>query len=718
MINIPKLNFLNKLANKKTIFILFGIIFAFCFLMPETTHAFVAGLIAYFQAAADALEDTFLHVTKVMIMTAIAYGIGYAILTISSVGIDYVLQNPSLLSLKNDVMVTTGWEFTLDLANLILVVLFVIVAFTFILKIEMFQPKKALRNLIIVAIVINFSFLFCQALVDMSNIIMTSLSNATSGGIAETFSKGAIEVADSQIKTILIYLTGTLVTAALSVVGYPLIQVAGLLAFNYYFLGNMLNFFMQLAIITSLGGVMITYFLVLIARIVFIKLLVIIAPLACLAFVLPQTESMGKQWLNMLLRWTFFIVPLTFFLLLGYVMTQTLPLTFDQVTFDTPLVIGFFDATSSFKFFFQYLILLMFLAVALIASYKFIPKEATEVIEKAKSLIPSQAKDYYRQIGGAAKEGGRFAYDRYMDQGYKAQEEISQFKYDKDGNIVEGWEKEWEAYQAQQPWYKRRLSGGIRTSLDKATKGKLSGRGLEEGMEASELESIIKRDALHLAYSTHDIGKIMSTMESEELQKVFESGNLSEKEVNRLLKSAQELDVDGKERIVRNAIGFKNENGEPDLETADRICKELLGINASIGDLVASTDGSQVQDISAEALKIEGVLGTALANWSPASFAEASNDESKLRIISAGIAAHQEIIEENNLRAKRYFLSEGSPYEYPPVMEGRQVTLREVKGAPIYKGRPTFISEDEEERIQGSGTNRDEVRPPGDDPHS
>jgi hypothetical protein len=223
-------------------------------------------------------------------------------------------------------------------------------------------------------------------------------------------------------------------------------------------------------------------------------------------------------------------------------------------------------------------------------------------------------------------------------------------------------------------------------------------------MEASELESIIKRDALHLAYSTHDIGKIMSTMESEELQKVFESGNLSEKEVNRLLKSAQELDVDGRERIVRNAIGFKNENGEPDLETADRICKELLGINASIGDLIA--------------LKIEGVLGTALANWSPASFAEASNDESKLRIISAGIAAHQEIIEENNLRAKRYFLSEGSPYEYPPVMEGRQVTLREVKGAPIYKGRPTFISEDEEERIQGSGTNRDEVRPPGDDPHS
>ncbi len=715
--NIPKLNFLNKLKNKKILLVLFGIVFTFCFLVPENAHALIAGIFDYFMAASEALEDTFLHVTKVMLLTAIAYGIGYAVLIVSSAGIDYVLSNPELLSLSGDNMVLVGWNFTLDLANLLLVVLFVVVAFAFILKIEMFQPKKALRNLIIVAIFVNFSFLFCQILVDISNIVMTSLTNVVPDGLAGTFVKEALGVADSQIGAILGYIIVSLITAALSVVGYPLFQVAGLLAANYLFLGSILNFFVQLTVILALGGVLITYLLVLIARIVLVKLLVVIAPLAFLAFVLPQTESMGKQWLNMILRWASFVVPLAFFLLLGYVMAASLSIS---STFELPsdISIAFFDVTSSFQFFFKYLILLMFLAVALIASYKFIPKEATEVIEKAKSLIPSQAKDYYRQIGGAAKEGGRFAYDRYMDQGYKAQEEISQFKYDKDGNIVEGWEKEWEAYQAQQPWYKRRLSGGIRTSLDKATKGKLSGRGLEEGMEASELESIIKRDALHLAYSTHDIGKIMSTMESEELQKVFESGNLSEKEVNRLLKSAQELDVDGKERIVRNAIGFKNENGEPDLETADRICKELLGINASIGDLIASADGSQIQDISAEALKIEGVLGTALANWSPASFAEASNDESKLRIISAGIASHQEIIEENNLRAKRYFLSEGSPYEYPPVMEGRQVTLREVKGAPIYKGRPTFISEDEEERIQGSGTNRDEVRPPGDDPHS
>lgn len=173
----------------------------------------------------------------------------------------YLAFNPFAGS-SNDIK--TIWTSLLNVANLLLIVAFLIVVFSQSTSVGLsnYGIKRMLPRIIAAAILMNLSYYICQILIDLSNIAgvgVTSLVSATSGS---TFSDNVEQVGGfSKL-----------------LVGAGIIVIVGF----FFLVPVMLSF---LAIIFTIA-----------ARNALLVLLVIVAPLAFAAWILPNTEKYFKKW--------------------------------------------------------------------------------------------------------------------------------------------------------------------------------------------------------------------------------------------------------------------------------------------------------------------------------------------------------------------------------------------------------------------------------------
>ena len=92
-----------------------------------------------------------------------------------------VLMNVATYSdFINAPAVSKGWVVVRDLCNMFFVVILLIIAFATILGQEEYGAKKMLPKLIMAAVLINFSKLFCGLMIDISNVVMLTFVNAFS----------------------------------------------------------------------------------------------------------------------------------------------------------------------------------------------------------------------------------------------------------------------------------------------------------------------------------------------------------------------------------------------------------------------------------------------------------------------------------------------------------------------------------------------------------
>mgnify|MGYP003585131735 FL=1 len=172
-----------------------------------------------------------------------------------------------------------AWAIVRNLANVAFVAAFLIIIFSQVSSIGItnYGIKKMLPKLIIAAIFVNVSYWICVIAVDLSNIIGSSINDIfknlgtqVSGGESTGGWSGAGAWSETS-------------NAILGGIGLSVIALyVGLSAFAP-------------ALIIALMAI-ITVFAVLTIRQGLILLLVIISPLAFVAFLLPNTESLFKKW--------------------------------------------------------------------------------------------------------------------------------------------------------------------------------------------------------------------------------------------------------------------------------------------------------------------------------------------------------------------------------------------------------------------------------------
>ncbi len=203
------------------------------------------------------------------------------LLNISTYLLDWVtstggIVNFSYTGLDNPV-VAAGWPVVRDLANMFIVLGFVVIGIATTLRIQEYEAKKLLPKLIIVALLINFSLLITGIFIDASNITMKFFLDKSHGKATTTY-------LESTIKNEMVSITEMAKTSGK--VQETLAALAGISFFNLVgFIIFMLFAFLFLF------------------RYVALWILVVLSPLAFVCYVFPFTRKIFEMWWSNFFGW-------------------------------------------------------------------------------------------------------------------------------------------------------------------------------------------------------------------------------------------------------------------------------------------------------------------------------------------------------------------------------------------------------------------------------
>jgi hypothetical protein len=224
-----------------------------------------------------------------------------------------------LMGFRNQLeIVKVGWKTTRDLANMFFVLFMVIVAFATILRIERYGIKQLLPKVIIIALLINFSYVICAVIVDFSNITARFFLN----DIQDALGKGAITggLADG-LQLLKVDTPGPEdfpevkpeQKAQLEEVSGEVRPISPWQEFLQFILSFSLGALVLLvAAFTFLAGAVLLIF-----RIIMIWFLLIFVPIVFICYILPGLRNIWQKWWSNFLKWCFFAPAYTFFLWLA-----------------------------------------------------------------------------------------------------------------------------------------------------------------------------------------------------------------------------------------------------------------------------------------------------------------------------------------------------------------------------------------------------------------
>lgn len=179
------------------------------------------------------------------------------------------------------------WKYMLGVTNVVFIIFCLVMVYSQLtgLGITNYGLKKTLPKLIVAAILVNLSFLICSLAVDASNIIgsslrgvFTSIEEATMGGMTMN---GGMKVSEMYSA-----LAG----------GSVLALGAGMIAFETGAIWMLIPTVLGAIVAVVIGLVTIAL------RQAVVALLIMISPLAIIAYMLPNTEQWFKKWRQLLTK--------------------------------------------------------------------------------------------------------------------------------------------------------------------------------------------------------------------------------------------------------------------------------------------------------------------------------------------------------------------------------------------------------------------------------
>lgn len=188
-----------------------------------------------------------------------------------------------ILTTGESANIYNAWVVMRNIANIAFVIAFLIIIISQLTSVGIsnYGVKKLLPRLVLVAILVNVSYWIAAIAVDASNILgasMNTIFGSLSAGLPTTEYSEAIATGDGWQGLVGGVLAGTIAAGALYYVGLSALIPALIAAF----------------------AAIVTVFLVLTLRQALIILLVVISPLAFVAYLLPNTEDLFTKWRKLL----------------------------------------------------------------------------------------------------------------------------------------------------------------------------------------------------------------------------------------------------------------------------------------------------------------------------------------------------------------------------------------------------------------------------------
>jgi hypothetical protein len=223
----------------------------------------------------------------------------------AGVVLDYAIEELVLkmgAHLNELTTVREGWATFRDLGNIIIIFSLLAIGIATILKISSYGIRQLLPTLIVVALLINFSYFFTSVVIDTGNLLAAQFYKQIQTCDPEQLRAGTkcVDVSDRFMNA----LSLTTVYNLDQKTGQATIIIPDLNKLDY---GNII-------IISLMGSLLflVTAFVflaaafLLIGRFAILVFVLMLAPLAFAAYILPVTRSSTKKWWGYLFNYTFF----------------------------------------------------------------------------------------------------------------------------------------------------------------------------------------------------------------------------------------------------------------------------------------------------------------------------------------------------------------------------------------------------------------------------
>ena len=199
-----------------------------------------------------------------------------------------LIVNP--VEMKDGAPIYEIWKYFRGVTNVVFIIFLLVMVYSQLtgLGINNYGLKKALPKLIVAAVLVNLSFIICSLAVDVSNIVGASLRGVFSAISEAAFNNMNVDGATYTVPMADIYAglaAGTIVAAGGLMVAFETGAI-------------------WMLIPTILGAIVsvATGLITIAMRQAVVALLIMIAPLAIIASILPNTEKWYKSWKQLLMR--------------------------------------------------------------------------------------------------------------------------------------------------------------------------------------------------------------------------------------------------------------------------------------------------------------------------------------------------------------------------------------------------------------------------------
>jgi len=376
-----------------TLVILIGLL-----LLPKPAFAFIDAIFGFLDHLTESIEDIANPMMMKIISLLVVYALSIASLALSSHFLETFIVKQGEWLANLGPATQAGWNFTSGLANMLLILIFLIIAFAFIFKIETFQAKKALPKLIGVALLLNFSLLFVYMLTDISQFIYNTIltgSKSLFSEIMKTFVGNGVSILSSIFGWLALIISAWAIPFA-----HPFAQIGLTVLFSGLILPNIVIWTFQIFCFFALSSIFLTFIFLFGARVFVLQILAVLAPLAFVCLILPQTKSFWSQWFKTLLEWLLLGIFFLFFLILGFRVVGLLTPTIGNVPFPTPF--GPLVWNQIGKYIAYYFGIFIYMAVILFLGKKFIPQGAQALIDFGKGIAGTVVTRGLKPVGKGA----------------------------------------------------------------------------------------------------------------------------------------------------------------------------------------------------------------------------------------------------------------------------------------------------------------------------
>jgi ABC-type multidrug transport system fused ATPase/permease subunit len=468
--------------------------------------------------------------------------------------------------------VQSSWLVLRDVVNIVFIFLILYIGLQTILGLSGANTQKALIRVVIVALLINFSFVITGIVVDSSNVITLGFydafpdRNCVTGNTATAVGIGSVRGLScpfAQAAGFNTFFGQEFFSewSKNSTVGAKLASGAGAIAFYFFF---------RMAIILIAAFVLFAAAIMFIIRIGMLLILMILSPLAAAAWALPKTEGYAKDWLDKLLKNAFF-API--FMLLYYVSAR---LYLEPVFVNSFTVPG--GGNDIFApLFIKFAIVAIMLVATLIISQKLGARGASYFVKRGKKYAGTTGQYTIGRVSSAINESDTM-----------------------------------KRIQAKSP---RLLGNLVRTPFEAGAKATFGG---DKGGYVKRKEEAVKRNLDNLKYVSkdkHGNDLIMSQREVTEEEWVDKDG----KPVSKGTPGARELlrNADGKiitKETAADGSAVWREDNKTELKNSPYLSleKQIAGYSQHMRTVREDTKASDVftEKLAAQRRKTEyGILG-------------------------------------------------------------------------------------------------------------